>query len=322
MERKAALQRVIRSDLLVVVGSVLLISVLLSQISTGFTSAYNLSSLARTIAVTALVGFSQLFALSIGHFNLALGAMGAIGAIVAAALMMELNVPIWIAVIAGLLAGLLAGAIQGGLIVSTGINPFVITLSLASIYLGGVTALTQAKFFDALPQNFNEIGTMNVLGLPIMLLTTLVIAVGLWTLVTHTPLGRQLLAVGASPTAATYAGIPTDRVIVFAHAMSGLLAAAAGILLAARLNVAQISIGTDWMLMSFAAPVLGGTILSGGKVSVIGTIFGAALMALITSMLVIVGVNFYWFQTFLGFILIGAYALDRARVAYLGQTKA
>lgn len=322
MERKAAFQRVIRSDLLVVVGSVLVISVLLSQISTGFTSAYNLSSLARTIAVTALVGFSQLFALSIGHFNLALGAMGAIGAVMAAALMMELNVPIWIAVVVGLLAGLLAGAIQGGLIVTTGINPFVITLSLASIYLGGVTALTQAKFFDALPQSFNEIGTMNVLGLPVMLLTTLIIAVGLWTLVTHTPLGRQLLAVGANATAATYAGIPTDRVIVFAHAMSGMLAAAAGILLAARLNVAQISIGTDWMLMSFAAPVLGGTILSGGKVSVIGTIFGAALMALITSMLVIVGVNFYWFQTFLGFILIGAYALDRARVAYLSQTKA
>ena len=79
MEMSAVFKRVIRSDVIVVIGSVLLISLLLSQISTGFTSAYNLSSLARTIAVTALVGFSQLFVLSIGHFNLALGAMGAIG---------------------------------------------------------------------------------------------------------------------------------------------------------------------------------------------------------------------------------------------------
>ncbi len=322
MEKKAAFRRVIRSDVVVVIGSVLAISLLLSQTSTGFTSAYNLSSLARTIAVTALVGFSQLFALSIGHFNLALGAIGAIGAVLAAALMMVYNLPIWIAIVAGLLAGALAGAIQGWLIMKTGINPFVITLSLASIYLGGLTALTKAKFFDALPEAFNRIGNTNFLGLPVMLLTTLIIAVALWTLVARTPLGRQLLAVGANPAAATFAGIPTGAIIVYAHTVSGFLAAAAGILLAARLNVAQISIGTDWLLISFAAPVLGGTILSGGKVSVVGTICGAALMALITNMLVVLGVNFFWFQTFLGFILLGAYALDRARLSYLSQTKA
>lgn len=321
MRARSILIRIIRSDVAVVISGVLIISFVLSQISTGFTSAYILSSLSRTIAVTMLVGFAQLFVLSIGHFNLALGPMGAVGGVLTGALMMDFHLPIWVAILCGLMAGTLAGALEGWLIVTTGINPFVITLSLASIYLGGVTALTKAKFYDTLPEAFDRIGNTNFLGLPLMFVIALIFAVVLWTIVARTPLGRRLLAAGANPTAALYCGIPTNRVTIFAHAMSGFLAATAGILLAARLNVAQISIGSDWLLMSFAAPVLGGTILSGGKVSIVGTIFGAALMALITNFLIVVGVNFFWFQTFLGFILLGAFAIDRARLAYLAQTK-
>ena len=322
MTAKSLLNRILRSDLMVITAAVLIISFALSQISTGFTSNYNLTSLTRTIAVTMLVGFAQMFVLSIGHFNLALGAMGAVGGVLTGALMMDFHSPIWLAILCGLLAGALVGALEGGLIVTTGINPFVITLSLASIYLGAVTVLTQAKFYDTLPEGFNHIGNTNFLGVPLMLLIALIFAVLLWSTVARTPLGRQLLAVGANPVAALYAGIPTNRITVFAHAMSGLLAASAGILLAARLNVAQISIGNNWMLMSFAAPVLGGTILSGGKVSIVGTIFGAAFLTLITIFLVVIGVNSFWYQSFLGFILLGAFAIDRMRLAYLAQTKA
>ena len=310
-----------RSDLGGVLAAVIATAVALSLAAPGFATQFNFDSLTRTIAVTTIAGLAQLCVLSIGHFNLALGAMGALGAVSAGALMETFGVPVELAIPAGLLLGAAAGAGEGALIVKTGINPFVITLSLASIYLGGVTAVTQAKFYSHMPQAFNDLGIVTVQGVPLMFIIALVLAVLLWVVMARTALGRQILASGANVTAAAFAGIPTGRVILVAHSLSGLLAAAAGILLASRLGSAQISIGADWLLVSFAGPVLGGTILSGGKVSVIGTIAGAALMSMITNALVLVGVSYFWFQTFLGVILLGAFAIDRARLAYITQTR-
>jgi ribose transport system permease protein len=235
--------------------------------------------------------------------------------------MEDMGVPVWLSIILGVLLGAAAGAVEGSLIVKTGINPFVITLSLASIYLGGVTAVTQAKFYSHMPQAFNDIGIISLWGVPLLFIIALVVGAILWVIMARTPLGRQLLATGANVTAASFSGIPTRRVILVAHTMSGGLGAVAGILLASRLGSAQISIGNDWLLVSFAAPVLGGTILSGGKVSVIGTIVGAALMSLITNALVLVDVSYFWFQSFLGVILLGAFVIDRARLAYITQSR-
>jgi len=312
---------VARSDIAGVVSAVVVFSLFLAVTTAGFATLFNLDSLSRTIAITTIVGFAQLSVLSIGHFNLALGPMGALGAVCAGALMEDFGVPVVLSILAGILLGTLAGAVQGGLIVKTGINPFVITLSLYSVYLGGVTAVTKAKFYSHMPQAFNNIGIVSVLDVPLLFIVALAIGIVLWILTARTAFGRQLLATGANPAAAQFSGIPTQRVIVTAHAASGCLAAAAGILLASRLGSAQISIGNDWMLVSFAAPVLGGTILSGGKVSVIGTIFGAVLMSLITNALVLTGVSYFWFQSFLGAILLAAFAIDRARLAYIRGMK-
>lgn len=311
--------RIVRSDIGGVIGAVIVMSLILTLTTPGFATQFNFDSLTRTIAITTIVGLAQLAVLAVGHFNLALGAMGAMGGVFAGALMEEAHVPVGAAILLGLLLGAAAGAVEGGLIVKTGINPFVITLSLASIYLGGVTAMTKAQFYSHMPQAFNDIGIISLGGVPLLFIIALAVAVVLWVVMARTPLGRQLLATGANATAASFSGIATNRVILVAHALSGGLAAAAGILLASRLGSAQISIGSDWMLVSFAAPVLGGTILSGGKVSVIGTIVGAALMSMITNALVLIGVSYFWFQTFLGVIVLGAFAVDRARLAYIGQ---
>ena len=118
--------------------------------------------------------------------------------------------------------------------------------------------------------------------------------------------GRRLLAVGANPLAARFSALPVDRIVVGAHTASGALAGFAAVLVVSRLAVGSPAIGQDWLLTSFAAPVLGGTILSGGKVSVVGTVLGAALLAMIANALVIVGVSQYWYQAGLGLIILGA----------------
>ena len=147
---------------------------------------------------------------------------------------------------------------------------------------------------------------------------TVVVVALLAVLFTRTVLGRQILAVGGNARAATLSGIPVDRVIVVVHALSGLLAATAAILLMARLGSAQPSIGTDWLLLSFAAPIIGGAALTGGYLSVLGTMFAVVLIALIENGMVLAKVDPYWVQFLLGALILAAVWLNRWRAVTTG----
>jgi len=310
-----------KGDLLSTLVPIIFLVVLLSITAQGFLSAYNLQSLGRIVGVTTVVGFAQLVTLSIGHFNLALGSMAGLTGVFVSALMQVYGVNVWIAVVVGIIIGAVLGYIQGILIVKTGINPFIITLSLTSIYLGFTIGVTRGALYQKLPETFKLMGKANWLGIPVLFFIALVIAVILYIVMHRTILGRQLLATGANPKAANFSGIEVNKITVLAHTISGLLAGIAGILQVARMGVGQASIGSDWMLISFAAPVLGGTILSGGKVNVVGTIFGAILMNLITNALVLLNISQYWFQTFMGLILLGAFEVDRIRVSLMSAQR-
>ena len=139
------------------------------------------------------------------------------------------------------------------------------------------------------------------------------IAAVAWVLVRLTSLGPRLLATGGDRAAAFNAGVQVKALTVVAHTLSGVLGAAAGILLAAQLNSAQISIGGDWMLLSFAGPVLGGTVLSGGKVSIVGAVIGACFLTVLQNGLVVIGVSPYWISAVYGVVVVAAYTFDRAR---------
>src|SRR5690606_12698830 len=125
------------------------------------------------------------------------------------------------------------------------------------------------------------------------------------------------LATGANPKAAELSGVPVRRIVVLAHVLSGLLAAAAGLMVSTRNGAALTSlagqIGQDWLLPAFLAPVLGGTLLSGGAVSVAGTVLGALLVNTLNTGLRMLAVGDFWIELFLGLILLAAVMLDRAR---------
>ena len=136
--------------------------------------------------------------------------------------------------------------------------------------------------------------------MPVLLLVMLAIGAVLWFVFSRVGLGRQILAVGANPRAAELAGVPVNRSRIVVHALAGFLAAFAGIILTARLGVAQPSIGNDWLLSSFAAPIIGGTLLSGGYLSVPGVIAGALLLTLVANGLIQLNIDPYWTQLFSG----------------------
>ena len=312
------IKEIFSNELVGIILVLILIIVFLSVFAQGFLSFYNMNNLLKTISIIILVGLSQLAVLSIGQFNLALGSMGCLTGMFTGYLLQTYNFPVIITIFIGLVVGALIGFIQGATIVKTKINPFIVTLSFVSIYLGLVVGITKGEVFTRLPGTFTYIDHTNVLlGIPLLLVISLCVALVLWILFLKTVLGRKILATGENIKAATFAGINVVVIVIAAHTLSGVLAGAAGILQICRLAAATPTIGADWLLISFAAPILGGTILSGGKVSILGTILGAALMSIIVNGLFLLDVSHYWFQTFLGAILLGSYEVNKLRHRYL-----
>ncbi|MDE0111421.1 MAG: ABC transporter permease, partial [Albidovulum sp.] len=154
---------------------------------------------------------------------------------------------------------------------------------------------------------------------------TIGVAVLLSALFRLTSLGREMLAAGANPRTAELSGIRVNRTITYCHMLSGVLAGMAGMMLVARTGAAIPSmagqLGQDWLLPAFLGPVLGGTLLTGGRVSVLGTLLGSFLVTMLTSGLLLMQVGAFWIQTYLGLLLLAAVLIDLARRRYLERRK-
>ena len=228
---------------------------------------------------------------------------------------MELfGVPPVIALLFGLGIGILAGAASGYVIARTGISAFVITLAGLQIFKGINLGITEAQPFYAVPQSVKDFGNLSVFGpIPWLVVPMVLASVGMWYLLNHLRIGRYILAVGNNPHAAELSGINQRATIMWAHALSGLLAATGGMMLVAKLQIGQPTIGDDWLISSFAAPVIGGAVLSGGHVSVAGTFFGVVIIAIITQALVLFNFDPFIVQVVLGALILWAVGINRWR---------
>jgi ribose transport system permease protein len=305
-----------QSNAIGLAGIVLLFWIVFASLAPGFISPFNLFAMSRTLAIDTVIGFSTMVVLATGGMNLAIGAIGVCSVMFAGYLMQVLSLPGPVALAGGLALGSLLGWINGFTIVRTGVNSFIITLASASLFNGGMLILTKAVIFNGLPPTIAEFGRMRWDAVSPLLLVALLIGSALIVLFRLTALGREILAAGANARAAELSGVPVGRAIVIAHTLSGLLAASAGLMLLSRLGAAMPSVGQDWLLPSFLAPVLGGALLSGGSVSVVGAMIGALLVTTIRSGLLILQVGNFWLQLFLGVMLLLAVLLDRYRAVY------
>ena len=270
-----------------------------------------------------VIALGQLVIIAIGQMNLALGAFGGLVAITFVALMELYGVPPLLAVVVGLGIGTVAGMASGYTIARSGISAFIITLAGLQIFKGINLGITEAQPFYGVPQSVRDFGNLTMIGpIPWLVVPTIMASVGMWYLLNRMRIGRYILAVGNNPHAAELSGINQRTTITWAHAISGLLAAVGGMMLVAKLQIGQPTIGDDWLISSFAAPVIGGAVLSGGHVSVAGTFFGVVIIAIITQALVLFNIDPFLVQVVLGGLILWAVGINRWRELRVAKLQA
>jgi ribose transport system permease protein len=306
-----------RYDLSGIIIPIVVLFAALSVSSEGFLSSYNMTANLQSLAVFALIGLAQMVVLSLGQFNLAVGSMGCLSGIIMGYLMQGAGWPIWVSLVLGVAVAGILGLIQGLLTAKSGITPFIITLGLLSVYKGAAYVMNRGEAFQDLPASFMELGNVNYGFVPLTFVISIVIGALVYLIIRYLRIGKKLLACGANPRASLYSGINYDRTVIIGHTFSGCLCGFAAILQVIRFGSAQLSVGSDWMMSSFMAPVLGGTLLSGGKISVLGTFIGALLVVLIKNALILWGATTFTSNIYLGLILLLAYEINRLRKVLL-----
>jgi len=246
-----------------------------------FLSRASLQGFLTYLAVPITIGLAQMVVLCIGQMNLAVGTMGGVSCAIMAVLMADHNLPIWLAIIIGLFSATAMGAINGALVVLTQLNGFIITLGTYTILLGFQYRLVKTFTIDKYPSSLPEFGRRNFIGLPYILVISLLTAVLLSLFFSRTIVGRRVLATGGNPLAARLSGVSNNRSVFIAHTLSGLLIGVASVITIASLPGINRSIGGDWLLASFAAPIIGGVLMSGGTIAIYGTVIAAGVVRLV-----------------------------------------
>ena len=246
-----------------------------------------------------------------GGIDLSVGSVIGLAAVVAA-LAVKFTGSAALVLAAGLTSGALVGLTNGALYTRIKINPFIATLGMLSVARGAALLLT-----GGLPVRFAHwvscLGSGYVSTIPASFLLLLALPVVAHVFTMRTRWGRNIFAVGDNPRAARLGGIDVNGVRRFVFLASGLLAALGGIVLAGTLNSSNPNLGQGYELDVIAAVILGGAALSGGRGSIFGVIFGAALMGVLRNAFVLLGISAYWQVVTIGIVVILAVGIDSVR---------
>jgi ribose transport system permease protein len=295
-----------------IIGSIVLI-LILSFSAEGFLTSYNLFNLGRNIGIYIIIGLAQAVVLIIGDLNLSVGAIGGLSIITVGYFLVVLKTPSWVGVVAALFVGATCGFINGVLTAKGRINAFIVTLATLFIFNGIKLGITKGSPYVGIPQSFTIMGQGSIFNIPYVLIFMIVVLILIYIFFNYNVLGRRMLAVGDSRDAASFVGLNIDKHVILAHALSGFLAGLGGILYVSRIGSSQPQSGEDWLLISFAIAIIGGTSLSGGRITSFGLFLGALIMVVINNALIMLKVNIYWESTVLGAIILLAVAIDLIR---------
>ena len=306
-------QRFISSQEFVVLVLFSLVVVVLSLLTDEFLSRQNLTNVARNFSWIAVVAFGQSMVIIIGGIDLSVGATMALAGLTAARVM-QLGVPVPVALVIGLLVGMTIGMANGIMVARIKLPAFIVTLGTMSIARGITYGLTRGWSVINMPHSFLMLGQRDILlggwSLPVPALVTLGLALLIGLFLKRTVVGDYIFAMSSGERALIATGVDVVRVKVLVYTICGVLAAVGGLLMTARLGMAAPAAAMGYEVDIVAAAVIGGTSLSGGAGSILGMLLGAAITQMFYNGLVILNFPPYWQTMAIGTMVLVAVFLD------------
>lgn len=291
-----------------------LLCIVLTLSSEFFLTWNNWTNIIRQTAINGILAIGVTYVILAGGIDLSVGSVMALcGAVAASFSVTPDHSFIGVALLASLATGFVAGLVNGTLTAYLRIPAFVVTLGMLSAARGLTFIYTDGRPISNLSQPFLWFGNGAVFGIPVPIVTLAVVFAVCWFVLRYTVFGRHVYAVGGNERAAITNGVRTRRVTALTYIVSGVLASLAGVILTARSTAALPQAGIAYELDAIAAVVIGGTSLSGGKGTLIGTVFGALIIGTINNGLDLLGISSYYQQVVKGLIIVGAVLLDVGR---------
>ncbi|MCP1198049.1 ABC transporter permease [Notoacmeibacter sp. MSK16QG-6] len=302
--------------LIVLAASILIFGLYLGS---RFLSAFALTLILQQVAIVGIVGAAQSLVILIAGIELSVGAIMVLSSVVMGQMAMSVGLPAPVAITIGLGVGALCGAINGFLVAWVKLPPFIVTLGTWQIFLAtnflysaNETIRSQEIAQEApLLQFFGESirigGAVFTFGVIAMVL----LVIGLAYLLNNTAWGRHVYAVGDDAEAAELSGVQVKRTVLSVYILAGVICAFAGWVLIGRLGSVSPTSGQFTNIESITAVVIGGISLFGGRGSIMGMLFGALIVGVFNLGLRIIGTDPQWTYMLIGFLIIGAVAVDQ-----------
>jgi ribose/xylose/arabinose/galactoside ABC-type transport system permease subunit len=288
-----------------------------SLLSPSFLTVDNFVNVTLQIAIYGILSIGMTIIMITGGIDLSIGSVVALVGVIAAILSKKSLVPpdamVILAMLGGLFAGTVTGSVSGSLIARFAIPPFIVTLSMMTICRGLVFIITGGFTEGELPAHFGWIGRGHIWILPTPVLIMVFLFASGHLLLQQTAFGRHIYALGGSEEASRLSGIRVQRTKILVYSLNGLLAGLAGVTLAARLGAGAPASGLGYELDVIAAVVVGGTSLSGGRGSVLGTLAGTMFIGVLNNGLNLANVDPYTQKVALGVVILAAVWFDQVQ---------
>jgi ribose transport system permease protein len=289
-----------------------------SVLSPWFLAFDNMMSIGANMAFIGLMSAAQTPLIIAGGLDLSVAAVAGMAGVIVA-LLHASGIDIWLASVAALLVGGAVGAINGLFATRLRLNPLIVTLGMMSVVTGLALVLTGGLTAPLMVPGFNWIGSGRVLALPVPLLFTVALYLGLGWVLAQTKFGRFVYASGGNAEASRLIGVPVSRTLMQLYIFSGVVGAFAGLILAAMLGASAPDAAGQHLLTIIAAVVLGGTSLFGGRGSVWGTALAVLILGTLDNGLTLMDVSSFWQNVARGVVLLLAVSVDQLRTQALGD---
>ncbi|SED59659.1 ribose transport system permease protein [Streptomyces sp. 3213] len=292
--------------------ALIVLVIAMSALSGDFLTTDNLLNVGVQAAVTAILAFGVTFVIVSAGIDLSVGSVAALSATVLAWSATQHGVPVFLAVVLAIATGVAAGLVNGFLIAYGKLPPFIATLAMLSVARGLSLVISQGSPI-AFPDSVSHLGDTLGGWLPVPVLVMIVMGLIAAFVLGRTYIGRSMYAIGGNEEAARLSGLRVSKQKLAIYALSGVFAAAAGIVLASRLSSAQPQAADGYELDAIAAVVIGGASLAGGTGKASGTLIGALILAVLRNGLNLLSVSAFWQQVVIGVVIALAVLLDTVR---------